>query len=94
MRFVSLESLREPELCLLVRFTQPRVGIIVALRADIPPERRAGGGWAAVVSIINLKFSAATAASASAVGEEIERTKQLEMAHCAHHYRDGKKSFH
>ena len=41
-------------------------------------------GWAAVVSIINLKFSAAAAAM---VGEEIERTKQLEMAHCAraHH---------
>ena len=34
------------------------------------------------MSIINLKFSAA-----SASGEEIERTKQLEMAHCAHHDR-------
>ena len=55
------------------------------------PERRAGGGgWAAAVSIINLKFSAASAASAVA-GEEIERTKQLEMAHCPHHCREGRK---
>ena len=87
MRFVSLKASANRNFDILCVSRNLESESLSPIRADIPPERRAGGGWAAVVSIINLKFSAATA-SASAVGEEIERTKQLEMAHCAHHCRD------